>query len=36
LLYFSDADEEPMPKMIDQLSWEEIKTTITIATKELL
>jgi predicted nucleotidyltransferase component of viral defense system len=28
LLYFTDADEQPMPKMMNQISWEEVKRSI--------
>jgi predicted nucleotidyltransferase component of viral defense system len=36
LVYFSDADAEPTPKMIHKVSWEEAKLTIIAATKDFL
>jgi hypothetical protein len=36
LVYFSDADAEPTPKMIHKVSWEEAKRTIIAATKDFL
>lgn len=36
LVYFSDADAEPTPKMIHKVSWEEAKRTIIAATKGFL
>ena len=28
LIYFKDAEEEPMPKMIEKISWKEVKVAI--------
>jgi hypothetical protein len=29
LAYFDDAEEEPMPKMLVNISWQEVKKTIS-------
>lgn len=34
LLYFEDAEAQPMPRMIQKVSWEEVKAFITRAVKE--
>lgn len=35
LVYFADAEEQPMPKMHMQLSWEEVKNFITQEVKKI-
>lgn len=35
LVYFDDAETEPMPTMIRQVAWDEIKTTIIAEVKRL-
>lgn len=35
LVYFDDADGQPMPKMHTQLDWEEVKKHITQAVKQV-
>ncbi|MBA3868765.1 MAG: nucleotidyl transferase AbiEii/AbiGii toxin family protein [Anaerolineae bacterium] len=34
LVYFEDAEGQPMPRMLQRVQWEEVKTTITQAVKE--
>lgn len=34
LIYFEDADAQPMPRMLQNVEWEEVKTAITQAVKE--
>lgn len=36
LVYFSDAEAEPMPKMIMDINWEDIKSVITSKTMGLI
>jgi len=35
LIYFMDADKEPMPKMIKGLDWDEVKQTLLEITKKI-
>lgn len=35
LVYFEDAEIQPMPRMLQNVQWEEVKATITQAVKEL-
>lgn len=35
LVYFADAEEEPMPRMIRDLSWDTVKTAITAEVRRL-
>lgn len=35
LVYFADAEDQPMPKMLVDVSWLEIKRTITQAVLEI-
>ena len=34
LVYFEDAEAQPMPRMLENVEWEHIKATITQAVKE--
>ena len=35
LMYFDDAEEDPMPEMLDgNLTWENVKKTVIAATRE--
>jgi len=36
LIYFEDAEKEPMPKMLKQVSWSEIKTFFTKEVKRII
>ena len=36
LLYFDDAEDDPMPKMIQSADWENIKKNITDTVKQYL
>ncbi len=36
LTYFKDAEEEPLPKMIQKVSWEGVKSTIQREVKKLV
>lgn len=36
LAYFDDAEEEPMPRMLVNTDWEEVKKTISIKLREYL
>ncbi|MEI6690171.1 MAG: nucleotidyl transferase AbiEii/AbiGii toxin family protein [bacterium] len=35
LVYFEDADHEPMPRMHQNIDWEEAKSSITLVVKKL-
>jgi hypothetical protein len=35
LVYFDDADEQPMPRMHKEVSWEMVKKTIIEAVKSV-
>lgn len=35
LIYFMDADKEPMPKMIEDLNWDEVKQTLLKEVKKI-
>jgi len=35
LVYFADAEEEPMPEMLSEVSWEEVKTFFQKEVKKL-
>jgi hypothetical protein len=35
LVYFSDADDQPMPRMCIQVSWEQIKKELVSAVKSI-
>lgn len=35
LIYFEDADIQPMPRMLQNVRWEEVKATITQAVKAM-
>lgn len=34
LVYFDDAETQPMPRMLQEIQWEEVKTSITQAVKQ--
>jgi len=34
LVYFADAEEQAMPKMIEQIEWERVKADIVKKVKE--
>ncbi len=34
LIYFEDAETQPMPRMLQNVQWEEVKTSITQAVKQ--
>lgn len=35
LIYFEDADAQPMPRMLQHIEWEEVKTVITQSVKKM-
>lgn len=36
LAYFEDAESEPMPKMLIDISWEEVKSRMLAEAKKLI
>ena len=36
LTYFNDAEEEPMPKMLENVSWKEIKGFFVSEVKKIV
>lgn len=36
LTYFSEAEDEPLPKMLADVSWEDVKETMRSETKKLV
>ena len=34
MTYFDDADQQPMPLMFDEVSWETMKDTINAAVED--